>query len=1180
MYAYINQIRHHLVEGKISEALRLLRALLQNTPLLNEAIQQSARYADICRQVRLGVVGYKEAQLTQNQISWGVLELLSELEQQGGAPCLDRLLAVVEEKVNHPGLQQEVTKAISVVNSKNVVVGTHISAMGNVHIGDIYIGNPSDLPPESPGKRSSPQIFRPIGFKILRRDKSLRWYQRLFFGLVKKGTGQELALKTQGIFDAEERRFFLNALQHYIPLHFTDEINKFPRSFSNIFFQTLTQKENDGKFYLLLGETGMGKSTALLELFTRFALTQRAYEVVFTNFSKDLEPVFQLPNPEKTILLLDGIDEAPGMLDDPEAFFAKVENSVRNFAKVIISCRTQFFVNKAAERSKTSTKLPKNYHKVYLDFLEMETVQLYLGKRYRAGTIDFIAAMSMVKRTGNLFRRPLLLSYIFDMVEQKDDFLFYKAPKNSNADASGTVTQYEIYQTILDKWMEREALLNPSLDGDYRRVLHTVSMKLAQAIFYPENRTYVYYSDLKNIAEKYRLPISDTLLRDRSLLHRNEQGYYNFAHRTFKEFFFAQLLYDGLISEEEFPFDAYEDTERFYNEMGEVKYFQQITDEIRRKNHRPGKISFPAIKNTCLPRPLIVFCQLEGIPVSENIASLFEGLLWKAQFGDKHLDCLTDLALYFVRESADMVDEDYLRIICKPYDVYIGDLLQPFFFCQTGNNFHFIHRSFAEYLCLRDMMHEPDMEDAADAAARFPFDRLRFKRLFAQEIRWLRFLPYRRNVSLYLDNYTVSEEDFQSSGASTWYGYYQSKSGVIFSEFFQRLERGEGRLCLRAQRAADNDFLACIPFAEHVRELNLAHNDLKGDIRLEHFVRLQTLYLDGNPEMNLLKLPASLKIIVQGKREADIPVPVGFKGDVQYRREVVQLIAGNEQSLPEMVEVKGGRFWMGSAEEDESAQKDEMPRHLVAVSDFFIAKYPVTTREFACFVQETGYVTQAEREGWALASWWDKSTLRWYLNVGTDWTRDVYGKPIDAHFALHPVIYVSWHDAKAYCEWLSQKTGKQYGLPSEAQWEYAAIGGGCSGRRDDAGNIAREYEYAGSDDWKEVAWCFDRFRDSSVSHSQFSTRPVGLLKPNELGLYDMNGNVWEWCEDWYDEKYYEVCQDKSIVEDPPGPVSGSGRVLRGGGWPGNAEYCRAASRYGNYPALRNLLYGFRLVFVP
>jgi len=505
--------------------------------------------------------------------------------------------------------------------------------------------------------------------------------------------------------------------------------------------------------------------------------------------------------------------------------------------------------------------------------------------------------------------------------------------------------------------------------------------------------------------------------------------------------------------------------------------------------------------------------------------------------------------------------------------VPIGDLLQFFFFCRKGDTFHFIHRSFAEYLCLRDMLFEEDPDDAADMAARFPFERLRFQRLFAQEIRWLRFLPCRHDVSLCIDNYVVSAEDFQQSETMNWYDYYQSKSGATFSDFFQRLERGKGRLVVRA-KTADNGFLACIPFAEQVRELNLAHNNLQGDISLEHFARLETLDIAGNPALQRLTLPVSLQHIVVDKKQMKGIIPKGFKGAVQYREDIVQRLATGDAFQPEMVEVKGGRFWMGSAEEDGNAQQNEKPRHLAAVSDFFMAKYPVTVWEFACFVQETGHVTSAEREGWAAISRWDENTLSWFLNAGADWRCDVFGNPMDGHFASHPVIYVSWHDAQAYCKWFSQKTGKQYALPSEAQWEYAAIGGQRSGRRDEAGNIEREFEYAGSDDLNEVAWCFDRFRDSSTARTQYGTRPVGSLKPNQLGLYDMSGSVFEWCRDWYAD------YPENAEKDYAGQEEGSNRVIRGGGWRSNAEYCRTACRYDDDPGNRDFDIGFRLVFVP
>ena len=161
-----------------------------------------------------------------------------------------------------------------------------------------------------------------------------------------------------------------------------------------------------------------------------------------------------------------------------------------------------------------------------------------------------------------------------------------------------------------------------------------------------------------------------------------------------------------------------------------------------------------------------------------------------------------------------------------------------------------------------------------------------------------------------------------------------------------------------------------------------------------------------------------------------------------------------------------------------------------------------------------------------------------------------------------PVESVSWHDAQSFIERLSTKTGMKFRLPTEAEWEYAARGG----------NKSKVFQYSGSDNLDEVGW----FAENSGDR----THAVGEKKPNELGIYDMSGNVWEWCLDWYDEEYYQDCKKKGVVENPTGPETGSRRVLRGGGWSSDAQNCRPADRFGVDPGLRGSGLGFRLVFVP
>ena len=215
------------------------------------------------------------------------------------------------------------------------------------------------------------------------------------------------------------------------------------------------------------------------------------------------------------------------------------------------------------------------------------------------------------------------------------------------------------------------------------------------------------------------------------------------------------------------------------------------------------------------------------------------------------------------------------------------------------------------------------------------------------------------------------------------------------------------------------------------------------------------------------------------------------------------------QSTGNMVFVEGGTFQMGSNEGD-----DEKPIHTVTVGDFYIGKYEVTQKE-------------------------------WEAVMGSN--------PSNFKGANRPVENVSWNDIKEFLQKLNFKSGKQYRLPTEAEWEYAARGG----------NQGQNFKYSGSNSIDEVAW----YNGNSSSQ----THEVGQKQPNELGIYDMSGNVWEWCSDWYDANYYSSSPSKN----PQGPSSGSSRVLRGGSWGVNVV-CRSSFRDWGYPGVRYSSSGFRL----
>ena len=233
-------------------------------------------------------------------------------------------------------------------------------------------------------------------------------------------------------------------------------------------------------------------------------------------------------------------------------------------------------------------------------------------------------------------------------------------------------------------------------------------------------------------------------------------------------------------------------------------------------------------------------------------------------------------------------------------------------------------------------------------------------------------------------------------------------------------------------------------------------------------------------------------------------------------------LSGNALTIPvkngisiEMVKVEAGSFDMGATSEMENPYEDEKPVHRVTLTNnYYVGKYEVTQ-------------------------------ALWQAVMGSN--------PSKFKGADLPVEQVSWNDCQDFVSKLNAMTGKRFRLPTEAEWEYAARGGKKS----------RGYQYSGSNTLGDVAW----YGDNSGS----KTHAVGTKQPNELGIYDMTGNVWEWCQDWYDS------YSSSPQTNPTGAASGSYRVYRGGSWYVSAGLCRTSCRNNGAPGIRSIILGLRLV---
>ena len=237
-----------------------------------------------------------------------------------------------------------------------------------------------------------------------------------------------------------------------------------------------------------------------------------------------------------------------------------------------------------------------------------------------------------------------------------------------------------------------------------------------------------------------------------------------------------------------------------------------------------------------------------------------------------------------------------------------------------------------------------------------------------------------------------------------------------------------------------------------------------------------------------------------------------------------------------MVLIPAGEFVMGSAYGHGDA--DEFPLHKVWVDDFLIGRCTVTAAEWANFLNEN-YSEEFFRET-------RETTVTYYQ--GRYYPRE--------GCAEYPANGVTWYGAEAFCLWLSDKTGKHYRLPSEAEWEKAARGG-LESHRYPWGNDSA----VGMAQFQQV-----------FSIPKYTLSPVGSYPPNPFGLYNTAGNVWEWCSDWYDRNYYHSSPEKN----PAGPESGTVKVLRGGSWGSMDLQIRCGIRVGEYPEVSESRVGFRL----
>ena len=300
----------------------------------------------------------------------------------------------------------------------------------------------------------------------------------------------------------------------------------------------------------------------------------------------------------------------------------------------------------------------------------------------------------------------------------------------------------------------------------------------------------------------------------------------------------------------------------------------------------------------------------------------------------------------------------------------------------------------------------------------------------------------------------------------------------------------------------------------------------------------------------------------------------------------------------DLATIPPGTFLMGSPPTEAGRDEDEGPQHPVTITrPFDLAIFPVTRGQFARFLLDTSYQTQAEKES---QSW------SW---TGTEWGRLERASWQNPHFDQtddHPVVCVSWRDAVAFCGWLGKKIGRAVRLPSEAEWEYACRAGSTTPFNTGPTITPKQANFNGSITYGGAAgadgtWTSNRNERRlgvpagvpevgagevvapetirfwpAEGESRQNTTPVGSFRPNGWDLFDMHGNVWEWCAGWVGP--YAGSARAEI--DPVGPAAGQWLALRGGSWRNGPNVCRSASRGGGEPDAHSHNFGFRIALGP
>jgi len=1044
-----------------------------------------------------------------------------------------------------------------------------------------------------------------ISFILENQSKlKINWYRKPKIDEIFETLLNKKAISDYVYYTPEELNYLKNKIKNYIPTKFArhydnDEYNEGDIDLIAEILKRITN--SDGHRFYIGGESGVGKTTLLFKLF--FELVLLKHKVIILPMHKQFDAIFDLPLhiQNETILLLDSFEDCQIANENKKLFFEHFYANTAKFKQVICTFRTNYFT----DINELDNCLKSNDKRYYIKLFNLaDCKQFIIGKTPKNDQERVLKLVKEIYAKYDEFtpkeNKRLRFSLYKSFIQRPfilENLSFLSTRKFGNFEILKSGYIFLIYKNIIDSWITNEynnKLFNKKNDQNqfFYDLIINASLKLSLKLF-KNNADYFKFVELRN-------EFNDDIeyIQIHSLLIRYENSF-RFAHKNFYEYFLALNVFSGNITEKE----LYTDYNRkhiphaifLYEEMLWAFVANSLdADEIFELNNYKTKSEQPKFFKLLQYAFVNAIFQHEKVKNYETINAgfyldvnisctlvLYKQLLELFTNSEEQIGVYISVAELMYAKKQNFLAfseiEPFLihSVSLKDSDNEAIHVLTDNLLIEINNGYAFRHYSWYHFFLLQPYFENHDLVFKAEL-----YEVLK-NTIFADAVNWLMhfypFLKSLKNLSIdeKLDSYKINRNDYFEF--SKWFTIDISNNELISLDTLKYMPKYNHLVYINASSNLLSNYLG-IEFCENLA-FDLSNNNFEKlpapEVLENHW--LFTLHENPIEKRNLKPHQIPDKVVLSSnpilRNETEKQFAQVYSGTFYM---------GSEFKIPENelteLNLKYTNILSGQTIKN-SRFKDEQPVHKVFVSDFAIRKNPVTIHDFVQFVKNTGYLTYAQKEGYAYCV--SPKTYGGPLD-GVNYKSNVWGELHELSEYNHPVKYVSWFDAFAYCFWLSKTTGLKIALPTEAQWEYAAIGGHFS-PIDEFGIHFSETMYSGTDNFEDI-WHIETsgekpqgiWHAGNMLGNRNSCKPVGLKPSNKLGIYDMSGNVYEWCADWYGS----YPNDDEVANAPAGALTGSSRVMRGGSWGGPLFYCRVANRNDDAPGYRDYFIGFRPVLVP